>query len=186
MEARKQKIVIVEDDLFQFKILRELLKRDYEILPVINEDDDFVSLTAKLTRFLEDGDQAYFTALGDYEDACAFIVDYELIQGSDTKTGILFCKKADRISEGLIPALIITILSESRITNEMGTLTNNDKKIISSDLRKPEIMNESEAEATVKSIVEDPESEDFRNHIKIRINALVDECKRQNVHTAAP
>lgn len=182
MAEQKQKILIVEDDYRQFQIIRDLLKHDYEILPSITTEREFNSLRSKLLRFLDNEETEYFTALGDYEKADTFIVDFELKQDSD-KTGILFCKLAECISNGSKPVLFLTIIPDAEIENQISTVEYEIPKIICENLRKPEFWgNESEL---VESIV--GKSQSCKDAVKKKINKLILESiqKNQSVNTVS-
>jgi len=181
MAGQRKKIVIVEDKYRQYQIIRELLKHNYDILPDITNDDDFRLLRSDLMQFLKEEKNEYLASLGDYENADAFIVDFELKINSD-KTGILFCELTECIYQGLKPALFLTIISKADVANEISTVEEKYKAIICDSLRKPEFWDDESLD--IDTVISKPESKTLRNDIKIKLDGLIERSiqKNQPVH----
>lgn len=161
----KKKIVIIEDDYSQYSIIRELLYADFEIRNL--NKTEFNKLTAKLMRFLNSKDSGnnYSTAMGNFKDVSAFIVDYELKEESN-KTGVLFCQLTEQINSGKIPVLF---LSKIDITNIIADLNLTDMKF--SQLRKRDYW--SDETLNIEDRVNKSTHERFKIQIIEQLNHLI-------------
>jgi len=180
MTENKPKIVIIEDDYYQYQIIRNLLKRDYEIFHNIENAKDFKILKPKLIRLLKDEDNSFENALEGFKNVSAFVVDYELKEGSRDKTGVLFCKKIESISNGKTPALFLTKEAGADITNEITKVKKEVPGIIYDFSRKPE--NWAGVNNTKK--VNDAVSESvvfYNNDIKYKLNEMLKKEKTDTI-----
>jgi hypothetical protein len=177
MATQKQKILVIENSYRQFQIIRDLLKHDYEILPDITDEEQFISLRSKLMRFLDEEDNDFPTELNNYNDVTTFIVDYKLADGND-KTGILFCKLTESISNGSKSVLFLTICPDAEIENEIRTIEDEIPEINCDNLRKPKLWDKESK--PVASVVIDSQSILLKTSIKKKIDKLIQRSTKKN------
>jgi hypothetical protein len=177
MTSQKNTIVIIEDRFDHFQILRNLLKYDFEIKPAVKDEEHFKCLSSDLMRFLDKEDSDFPNELNNYEDADAFIVDYDL-EDDTVKTGILFCKLTGCIANGLKPVLFLTIHPASKITNEIKKVKNEIHEIVYDFLRKSEIWDDEND--PIDSRAKHQDSITLANDIKQTITNLIEESARKN------
>jgi len=165
----KPTVLIIEDSYNQFQIIRELLKNNYNILPIATSLDDFNVIYAKLRKFLNSDSNDFPSEFNNYSEVSAFIVDYELIVDNIDITGVYFCEKTESIWNGKIPVLFLTILSEFDKSNNINKIKDRNKNIRYDYFRKPDYWGDKRVGIN-KTV---SKSTEFKNDMKTKIDALI-------------